>query len=177
MLNKSAVLTAAILLLTIGFQQTKDENTQSGWTVFSPEDGGFSVMLPGKPTQRPLRHNEEAGLKPAPLYEITSGDFKYVVSYMDYPFSAEGAQRDKLLDMGAEAGIAGAGGKVVSNKPISLGEYPGRDVKGEMKGFVYRARVYLVKQRLHLLIVWQPSERADSENAAKFFDSFKIVAR
>lgn len=176
MSTNAAVLTAAVLLLTTGFQQSKGGSAQSGWVVFSPEGGGFSVMLPGKPTERAPRQDTKTGRTPAPLYEITSGDFKYAVTYMDYPFSVRGAQRDKLLDMGAEAGISGAGVKIVSNKPISLGEHPGREVKGEKQGFVSHSRVYLVNQRLYLLIVWRPSDSADSESAAKFLDSFKLVA-
>ena len=177
MSNNAAVLTAALLLLTTGFLQIKDGRAQPGWIVFSPEGGGFSVALPGQPTRRPLPHNTKAEPSPAPLYELTSGDFAYVVSYIDYPFSAEGAERDELLDKGAEAGITGAGGKVVSSKPISLGGHPGREVEGEVKGVAYRSRVYLVDRRLYLLIVWQRPGSAGSENAAKFFESFKLAAR
>lgn len=153
------------------------DKMREGWVVFSPEGGGFSVMLPGEPTQGSLRRDAAAGPATSLLYEVTSGGLKYVVSYTDYPFSAEGAERDKLLDMGAEAGITGAGGKVASNKPISLGDHPGREVKGETKGFLYQSRVYLVKQRLYLLIVWQPPGGGGSEEADKFLDSFKLVAQ
>ena len=177
MTTKVAVLIAAILLLTCGSQQAKLKCDQSDWIVLSPKDGGFSVKLPSKPTERSLPQGTETGQTPSPVYELTSGSLKYVITYKDHPFDVEGAQRDKLLEMGAEAGIIRAGGKVVSNKPISLDEYPGREVKGEMGGFLNQSRVYLVKQRLYLLIVWLPADKAGSENAAKFFESFKIVAR
>jgi hypothetical protein len=177
MTTKATALIAAILLLTCGSQQARHKSAQSDWVVFSPKDGGFSVKLPSKPTEQSLPQSTEAGRTPPPLYELTSGGLKYVITYKDHPFSVEGAQRDKLLDMGAEAGITGAGGKVVSNKPISLDDYPGREVKGEMGGFLNQSRVYLVKQRLYLLIVWLPADKAGSENAAKFLESFKIVAR
>jgi hypothetical protein len=177
MSKKAAVLTAAILLLTSGFQQAKHKSAQSDWVVFSPKGSGFSVRLPSKPTERPLPQGAEAGRAFSPLYELTSGDFKYVITYKDFPFSVEGAQRDKLLDMGAEAGITSAGGKVVSNKPISLADHPGREVRGEMKGFLYQSRVYLVEQRLYLLIVWLPAAKTGSENVANFFESFELVAR
>jgi hypothetical protein len=177
MSKKAAVILVAILLLTIGSRQAKPMSAQSDWIVFSPKGGGFSIMLPGEPKRREFPHGTSKGQTLSPLYELTHEDFKYVVSYMNYPISVEGAERDKLLSMGAEAGITSAGGEVVSNTPISLDGYPGREVKGEMKGFSYRSRVYLVGQRLYLLIVWLPSNKTDSENAAKFFNSFKLVAQ
>lgn len=171
------VIFAAALILTTGFQQAKRKNDQPDWIEFSPQDGGFSITMPDKPSQQTLPHKTENGQTSSPLYELTKGAFKYVITYMDYPFSVEGNERDKLLDMGAEAGITNVGGKVVSNTPISLGSYPGREVKGEMQGVLYRSRVYLVGQRLYLLIVWMPSNKTNPENAAKFLESFKLVAR
>jgi hypothetical protein len=76
--------------------------------------------------------------------------------------------------MGAESGITNVGGKVVSNRPINLDIYPGREVEGEMHGIIYQSRVYLVGQRLYLLIVWIPSNKTGIENAMKFLESFKI---
>jgi len=177
MTTKATLLIAAILLLACGSHQAELKSAHADWVVFSPKDGGFSVKLPSNPTERPLPQGVEAGRTPSPVYELTSGGLKYVITYKDHPFSVEGAQRDKLLEMGAEAGITGAGGKVVSNKPISLDDYPGREAKGEMGGSLYQSRVYLVKQRLYLLIVWLPADKAGSESAARFFESFKIVAR
>jgi hypothetical protein len=176
MATKTTVLIAAILLLTCDSQQATG-STQSDWSVFSPEGGGFSVNLPGKPTERSLPQSTETERTPSPVYELTSGGLKYVILYKDGLVSAEVTQRDKFLEMAAEAGIISAGGKVVSNKPVSLGDYPGRELKGEVAGFLYQSRVYLVNQRLYVLIVWLPAGKAGSENAAKFFQSFKIVAR
>jgi len=177
MSRKNVCLIAATMILTTGFQQGGHKNDQTSLIEFSPKDGGFSIMMPDKPSQRDLSHNTDNGKASSPLYELTKDAFKYVITYLDYPFSAEGKERDKLLDTGAEAGITNVGGKVVSNTPISIDSYPGREVKGEMQGILYRSRVYLVRQRLYLLIVWMPTTKASSENATKFLESFKLVAR
>ena len=172
-----SVIVAVAALLTTGFQQAKDEHIQPSWVEFSPKNGGFSIMMPDKPPEWTLLHETAKGQASSPLYQIVKGDFKYLVSYMDYPFSVEEHKRDKLLELGAEAGIAKLGVKVVSNTPISLESYPGREVKGELGGILYRSRVYLVRQRLYLLIIWMPPTETGSENAAKFLESFKLVAR
>ena len=173
MATKTTVLIAAILLLTSCFQQAKRKSAQSDWIVFSPKNGGFSVKLPSKPTERSLPQSTEPGQISSPLYELASEGLNYVITYKDHPFS-EDSQTDEFLKRAADAGITGAGGKVTSNKPISLDGYPGREVKGDNAGFLYQSRVYLVKQRLYLLIVWLPADQTSSENAAKFFESFKL---
>lgn len=65
MSKKAAVLAAAILLLTSGVQQAKQKSTQSDWVVFSPKDSGFSVTLPGKPTERPFPQSTGKAWVPA----------------------------------------------------------------------------------------------------------------
>jgi hypothetical protein len=177
MTTNVTLLIAAILLVTGCSQQAKPKSAQPDWTVFSPKDGGYSVMLPGEPTERSLPHDTEEGRTVSTLYELTREDFKYVVGYMNYPISVEAANRDKFLSMVAESGITSAGGTVIGNTAISLDGSPGREVTGEIKGFSYRSRVYLVGKRVYLLIVWLPPNSTDSENAAKFFKSFKIIAR
>lgn len=195
-MSKRAVLfLAAILLLTTGFQHPKDKPAKpaptgsgaglrmgagppTGWTVFAPKDGGFSVMLPGKPSKISLQTDTDKGPVTSPLYKLEQGDFKYVVGYLDHPVSVEGTRRDEWLEKAAEQGITEAGGKVVSNKPISLrGNYPGREVKGEARGFLYHSRVYLVKQRVYILILWILSKKPEvsSETATRFFDSFAVL--
>ena len=163
-----------ILIAASGFQHAKRKSVQSDWIVFSPKNGGFSVKLPSKPTERSLSQNTEPGQTSSPpLYQLASEGLTYVITYRDDPFYKD-AQTSEFLETVAEAGITRAGGKVTSNEPISLDGYPGREVKGEMAGFFYQSRVYLIKQRLYVLIVWLPAAQTGSENAAKFFKSFQV---
>lgn len=175
MITNVTLLIATILLLLCGCQQAKPSGAESEWIVFSPKDGGYSIKLPGKPTARPLPVDTEEVRTVSTLYELTREEFKYVVGYMNYPLSVEAANRDKFLSRAAESAITSAGGTVTGNTAISLDGSPGREVTGEVKGFSYRCRVYLVGERLYLLIIWLPPNKTDSENAAKFFESFKII--
>jgi hypothetical protein len=177
MTTNLTLLIAAILLLTGGFQQAKPKSAQSDWIVFAPKDGGYSVKLPDKPIEVPLLHGTEEGQTVSTLYELTREDVKYLVGYMNQPVSVEAADRDRFLSMAAESGITSAGGTVIGNTAISLDGSPGREVTGKLKGFSYRSRVYLVGKRIYLSIVWLPSNDIDSQNAAKFFESFKIISR
>lgn len=191
MSKRAVLLIAATLFLTAGCQRLSGprapESTGSpqavragdsrykGWSLFTAKYGGFSVMLPGKPTATSLESGEAQGT--GLTLELQTGEFKYLIVYRDYPASVieSSPAKDQHLQMTAEKAIALTGGKLLSSKPVSLGEYPGREVKSELNnGFTYSRR-YLVKQRLYLLMLSAPDDKAGSENAAKFFDSFKLV--
>ena len=191
--NNAVFLLAAVLLLSSGFQQPKRKRAQSertgsagtarvaasqssGWIAFSPKDGGFSVMLPGKPIEKSLQADTAAGPITVPAYQLASGEFGYMITYRDYPNTPEEVQaRDKLLQMAAENAVTIAGGKLVSSKPISLGEYPGIEVKAEIPGSILQTRSYFAKPRLYILMVFMPPYKTGSVNVTKFFDSFEVL--
>jgi len=191
--KKAVLLIAAVLLLTTGFQQPKGKRAQpertgsaavarvaasqsSGWIAFAPKDGGFSVMLPGKPIEKSLQAATAAGPITVPAYQLASGEFGYMITYRDYPNTPEEVQaRDKLLQMAAEKAVTVAGGKVFSSEAISLGDYPGREVKAEIPGSILQTRSYFVKPRLYILMIFMPPDKTASENVSKFFDSFKVL--
>lgn len=192
MSKRAVLLVAAILLLTTGFQQSKDKPTQPekpipkeagggveespGWSVFSPKSGRFSVMLPGTPTEMSLRIDEPGGPVTSPLYQLGSGEFRYLISHIDYAYPVKDPkEKDDIVKSAAEKAIIEAGGTVVSNKPISLGEYPGREVNGKVPGFLYQSHVYIVKERVYGLFLLMPADGSGAEKAAKFFDSFKVL--
>ena len=168
------LILAAATLLTTGFQ-SKRATEPLRWIEFSPKDSGFSIMVPAQPTQRMFAHSTADEKATSPLYEVKQGDVKYVISYMTHHFSEAVNDRNHFLDMAAEAGITQAGGTLTSSRSIVLGGYPGREVEGRIQENIYRSRVYLVDQRVYLLIVLMPATATSSEAAAKFFKSFKIV--
>jgi hypothetical protein len=195
-MSKAVLFIAAILFLTTGFQEPKDKPAQptkptpmrvgrgggvgpgedsSGWSVFSPKSSGCSVMLPGKPKQEPSG-DTEYGRVPSTRYSLTSGKFLYALTYMDYPHSQESLEaRVKYLEMVSETGITKFGGKLVSSKAVSLGEYPGREVTATVEGHFYTGRTYIANQKLYTLQVFVIGGERGSANAAKFFDSFKML--
>jgi hypothetical protein len=148
----------------------------SGWIAFSPKDGRFSVMLPGKPVEKSLPVDTAAGPITVPMYRLASGEFGYMITYRDYPNTPEEVQaRDKLLQIAAEKAVTVAGGKIFSSKAISLGDYPGREVKANIPGSILQTMSYFAKPRLYILMVFMPPDKTGSEKVTKFFQSFEVL--
>jgi hypothetical protein len=72
--------------------------------------------------------------------------------------------------------------KVLDARPTSLDGYPGRQYALELPeskmpgGGTYRARAYLVNQRLYQVVAVTPRANASPTDAEKFFRSFRLSA-
>lgn len=188
MSKKALLLIAALVLLTTGFQQRKSNplppirhNVRtvigSEWSLFSPKGGGFSVMLPGTPTEETIQVDSAAGPFTRPTYKLASGEFGYMITHSDYTNVPEETQaRDDFIQMAAEKALTMGGGKLISSKPISLGDIPGREVKAEIRGpSILQANTYFARPRLYLVMVFMPLDKTDSEYVTKYFASFKVL--
>lgn len=156
------------------------ESQQETLKEFSSTEGGFVVLMPGTPLEERETLDTEAG--PIDLQkfilELKKESIIYMVYYWDYSeVVIQRAGPDRLLDSMLDWIVSNIGGKLLSEQIISLDSYPGREIEVEApEGFIIRSRLYLVKQRMYQLIVATSKEEAFSENAEKFFKSFKLLA-
>ena len=132
-------------------------------------------MLPGKPDEETIQVDSAAGPFTRPTYKLASGEFGYMITHSDYTNVPEEKQaRDNFIQMAAEKAVAG--GKLISSKPISLGDYPGREVKAEIRGpSILQVNTYFAKPRVYLVMVFMPLDKTDSEYVTKYFASFKVL--
>jgi hypothetical protein len=191
MSKKAVLLIAALVFLTTGFQQPIPKvsqptgqgmrlpgvDTAPVWSLFSPKGGGFSVMLPGKPAEESLQVDSATGPFTRPAYKLASGEFGYMITHSEHTNVPEEKQaRDNFIQMAAEKAVTMAGGKLTSSKPISLGDYPGREVKAEIRGpSILQVNTYFAKPRLYLVMLFMPLDKTDSEYVTKYFASFKVL--
>jgi len=66
---------------------------------------------------------------------------------------------------------------LVTEETIKLEEYQGRDllVEGPDGKTFLRARLYLVKERLYMIMMQGSKVQVTSDRAKKFMDSFKLI--
>ncbi len=84
-----------------------------------------------------------------------------------------------VLDSSRDGAVGNLKGELDSEKDIKLGDYPGREVRiavDEGKK-LFRARVYLVDQRLYQVVVFGTKDAATSKEADKFLDSFQLIEK
>ena len=182
---------AAILLLLVSASLALSIQKSGEWIKYTAPEGRYSVSLPAQPSLSTQQATSATGEK-FPQYlaaVVEPGDVAFVIGYFDSVpgtiFSADAA-RDGMVKQ--------INGTLISETAISLGDYPGRELKivttpaaakpaeGEKaaKGLEYivRARFYEADKRVYVLqLIFPKSLESDAltAKATKYFDSFQVV--
>ncbi len=141
---------------------------RSPWQQFSSESGNFTVLMPGKPTQK---SETDADGSVTNDFTVVNGETVYLVTYADLVKEVTQLKPTEIFDAVCE-GYAADGDKLINQREIKLNGYPGRSV--ELKatdGISGKASMYLIKNRLYQLLVI--SSKVEDEK--RFFDSFQIT--
>jgi hypothetical protein len=167
-----------LLLLLVVIPPIAPQLSADDWKSFSPKDGAFSVLFPGKPTE--FRQSIKTAIGPAEalLYEVAvpPGDRKFMVSYSEYEqASIKPGTEDKRLNNARDGLIASVKGKLKREKSLLLDNYPGRELYIEVEGKAnVLIRLYAVKNRLYEAVAAGGADFVTSKDAAKFLESFKL---
>jgi hypothetical protein len=177
-MRKTAIANFAIVLLlisnpslTFAIQRSDD------WIKYNSKEGRYNVLLPGQPILDSQEATSANGEK-FTQYQATvsSGKTIYMIGYFDYPPStvfAFDTARDRMMD--------GVKATLLSERSISLGGAPGREIKLLTKildeDYVVIARFYDANQRVYVIqfIAPKSDETGLDERVARYFDSFQLV--
>lgn len=155
----------------------------AGWVNVAPSKAGFTLLMPGKPTEKVEPVASTPGAENH-IFMLETGPAGYVFSYVQFPEDVtDPTAIAGMLDAGREGSIAATGSKLKSEKQIRLNEHYGREWLLEMPGgFTALDRSYWVKRRFYqLLFITSPKPNDTRETvelqqelANKFFDSFRV---
>ncbi|HTP08881.1 MAG TPA: hypothetical protein VMP08_11565, partial [Anaerolineae bacterium] len=145
------------------------------WIEYRSDEGGFKVLLPAEPKVQTQLSDSAAGQLQVTMALVDMGDHAAGVSYNDIPKAAS-ADPDILLRGGREGAAKNLKGTIVSDKPITLGRYPGTEfVVAAPNNIIYTARVYVVNDRLYQILFLAPKDQMDQFDVQGFFDSFTLL--
>ena len=166
---------AVLVAFLFSIASTADEKP----AAFVSKDGKFTVALPDKPTDKSIKSKFGDADIAIRLFSVNQKDKgrAFVVSYTDYPKAAIGADADKFVAGRVDANVSPLKGKVLSNDKITLGKakHPGREVRVELADKKqYRARVFLVGERVYQVVLLGPDEFVKSKEADDYFASFAV---
>lgn len=169
------ILAACLVLMSA----TLASGFQREWVRFTSDEWRCSALMPQQPTLSSQEAKAATGEKFTQyLARASDLDSLYALSYFDYTPSMAFS-----LDKGRDGMVSAVNGTLLSEEAISLGGYPGREIKVAAKSkeidLLIRARFYNVGNRVYVLqhMVTKASDSAaTAEKAAKFFDSFKVTA-
>lgn len=152
---------------------------QSIWKPFSSSEGGFTVLMPGIPTEENNNVTTKFGsLTVHTFYVRRNDEALYAVAYSDLPdnISENSSDIEQLLAEAPSGFSEGAGGRLVNQQPISLGNFPGREFRLELsEGAIARGRIYLVNKRLYQVVVGTNNERNLTKSIQGFLNSFQLL--
>ncbi len=152
------------------------------WKRFTSDEGRFSIRFPGRPEMTNVVINVSTN------YSITQPCFfvwadrqtEYAVNYADYPkalqINIERLGPQKQFDL-SQAAVAAAYGKIVSQRDIKFGDFPGREfefVAGGKANFSGKVRLILVNHRLYQIIIIFLTRNPHPDDFKVFFSSFSI---
>lgn len=156
------------------------------WITYTSAEGRYSISLPEQPTLKTQESNTADGEK-FPQYIAIASDAQitFLIGYFDV---APGSSFSG--DLARDAMVQKVSGKVLSETPITLGTYAGRDVNVAWKlnmptaegqpssqtDYIDHLRMYEAGKRVYIMQALFP-KALESQTAArvtKYFDSFQV---
>lgn len=179
--NSKVFICGLIILSTLVFGCI----TKNEWYDFTSIEGGYKIEFPNKPTKDSLVANTEYGpLKfNAYKYEGTENDvnFEYSVTYVEYADSPIHSDSIELHDVffrnSVDGCVENVHGELMFELIIEKNGYPGREIKVHLNEgkAVLKGRIFLVKNKLYMLVVLTKTSTDFNKSVTKFFDSFELL--
>jgi hypothetical protein len=143
----------------------------SVWKVFASEVGGFNLLMPGEP----IESKSEGVIS----YSVTreKESVTYTVSFTDFPVDPM-AEKNGIKEAfnGIKDGIREEGGKILTEKAITIQDFPGQELRVAMpNGVLTRVRSYVAGKRLYLVMASTKNERSLKKSLEGFLSSFRIT--
>ncbi len=167
----SAIL-AVGLPLVVGVSAVQAQG--SIWKKFSPEQGAFSVVMPGIPKAQKS--------KDLALYELTreAEKVRYAVGYIELAIApGEDERLTREVFDGIQSGVENQKGTLLSFRSVKLaGQYPGREMTFLLPDdFRAKWRVYIVGKRTYFLNATTTQANLSSglaKSVEVFLSSFQV---
>ena len=159
--------------------------TETWYSLESPEFG-FKVLFPKEPVAQNQVTPSAIGELKMNMYILdvsadeTEDNLLYLVNYTEYPDSlfanAPEEKFTKVLKGSVDGMVTNVGGKLLSEKVITLNGSPGREVKVSFQegAAIINARVYLVRNKMYLLETISYPQKDSNKSIDKFFASFQL---
>jgi hypothetical protein len=163
---------------TVGFG-LGTAHAETAWQELKSPTCKSSIQFPGKPTEQKQKVPSAAGELDATMYlfESAGGTGAFVLMCNDYPKDlVDKATSDKILAGARDGAAKQMEGKVVSEKKLTLGGFPGLEVEIDTGEFRYTARLILAKTRLHQAVSMMKRDKPNPGDTRKFLDSLKLDA-
>jgi len=160
-------------------------NSSIEWQKYILEQGKFSIKMPGQPIKKVITvNNPELGPLDANLFYYNAkqnidGNLYYSVSYTKFPLKDFNLKNKDFInhrfDESRDGAVSNTHGKLIEERVIKLGKFPGRYWRIDIKNgkYIINAKAYFVYDMLYLIQVITESKKDFNKTIYKFLDSFE----
>jgi hypothetical protein len=149
---------------------------ESLWRRFTSRSWGFSVVMPGTPTER-----KQNGLTQFELIRDEES-VRYAVGVLNLPVAPGDNKKlqNEIYD-GIRRGAANGQADLISYRTIKLSEFPGREMNFKLpEDMVAKWRVYLVDKRAYFVNVTTTQDNMEvglTNSVDVFLQSFRLIRK
>lgn len=167
--------TALLLGVTALYCVAVSAQTVDAWQTFKSESGNFSVSMPCKPSVEAQDVKSDDGPVKQAFHSCQNRTGYFMVTFVEYP---KASKEKIMLDAYRDDALKNTGSKLVSEAPLTLDTYPGREIVAsgvvDKSEVVFNWRIYLVDKRIYALTTGTTKENAKSPDISKFLTSFAL---
>ena len=155
---------------------------ETGWRTFTSPEGGFTVLMPGRPTFAAATDHTVVGAVIENLFTLDTPGAAFSAEYSDLPGVATFFDSDNsLYDDAREGLLKRTGGKLIGYSGIEWAGIKGKEIECEIPAAGkapiqrLRARFLLKDKRLYVLSVTIPRGKKDDPLFSRYLDSFRLL--
>jgi hypothetical protein len=149
--------------------------TQPAQSPFVSAASGFSVAFPREPIHETLTVPTSGGPQLRHVFRYADDDAIYFVVFTCTPPPPLPSDPRKALQVGREEWLRTAGSKVISDKPIMINGYHGREFVEEVGGQRARGRTVMGPNGAFYSLTAAERSEPGTGRASAFLDSFRIL--
>jgi hypothetical protein len=147
------------------------------WRPFTSAEGGYTVEMPGEPLLE-VRSGGSDG-SPMSLQAATvrvPEKYEFTVTTTDFhEVLPEGSDTESFLTAMRDSAVTSSKGRLVSDKPIRLDRFPGREFLIDGGGKMIRTQLFLKDAFLYSLGIHSTRAFVLSGDADRFFATFQFI--
>lgn len=166
--RKAAVFAFFLCCVVLVFSQNGE------WKEYVYAEDGFAISSPREPAVQKSTVPVKMGEVEVHLYNIPLEKYQVVILYSPFHPNDKRTAEQALND--GKQPLLQSGAKLISEKPVSLGKYPGLEVEAENARYRQHGRFYVVERKMYAIIASTSQGKAfPAEELQRWFDSFRLV--
>lgn len=147
------------------------------WKEYAISPGAFAISMPTPPVIEKHAVETETGLIDTHIILAKTGSsVAYAVVYCEYPQDTLFCRApERYLNTASDQMLRKMNGTLISESPIRLGDFPGREIRMTVPNGILHLKLYAVGKRSYQIYAVALDDNGSHADARKFLTSFRLL--